>query len=221
MFRRSIFLAAALGLTVLVPLGASVSAKPGAAAPGLHPAVTLVIPHPGAQAPGLHPAGIPLPASRVGPFVNPNVGGTTPHGPLVVARPGVLNHSVANALKFPPKVDPKPPVPPMPPTPPIFGTHGMKGPWWKPIGPMLPGGVITSTDPVVVGAPPATVQTPGTVTSVAGARPLTTAPTSAASEPCSCLTKQYLDDGSVLFRDICTREAALATPDDLKAQAQN
>jgi hypothetical protein len=40
------------------------------------------------------------------------------------------------------------------------------------------------------------------------------------SGPCNCLTKQYLDDGSVLFKDICTKEAALATPDELRAQAQ-
>jgi hypothetical protein len=38
--------------------------------------------------------------------------------------------------------------------------------------------------------------------------------------PCNCLTKQYLDDGSVLFSDICTKEQALATVDELKAQAQ-
>jgi hypothetical protein len=38
--------------------------------------------------------------------------------------------------------------------------------------------------------------------------------------PCNCLTKQYLDDGSVLFQDICTKEAAMATPDELKAQGQ-
>lgn len=38
--------------------------------------------------------------------------------------------------------------------------------------------------------------------------------------PCNCLTKQYLQDGSVLFKDICTKEAAIATPDELKAQAQ-
>ena len=42
----------------------------------------------------------------------------------------------------------------------------------------------------------------------------------AASANCNCLTKQYLQDGSVLFKDICTKEAALATPDELKAQAQ-
>jgi len=41
-----------------------------------------------------------------------------------------------------------------------------------------------------------------------------------ASQNCNCLTKQYLQDGSVLFKDVCTKEAALATPDELKAQAQ-
>ena len=44
--------------------------------------------------------------------------------------------------------------------------------------------------------------------------------TAAAAAPCNCLTKQYLDDGSVLFTDICTKEEALATPDELRAQAQ-
>jgi hypothetical protein len=33
----------------------------------------------------------------------------------------------------------------------------------------------------------------------------------AAGTNCNCLTKQYLNDGSVLFQDICTREAAIAT----------
>jgi hypothetical protein len=37
---------------------------------------------------------------------------------------------------------------------------------------------------------------------------------------CNCLTKEYLEDGSVLFKDLCTKEAAMATPDELKAQAQ-
>jgi hypothetical protein len=52
---------------------------------------------------------------------------------------------------------------------------------------------------------------------------LVTAPVDTAATPtapCNCLTKQYLDDGSVLFQDICTKEAALATPEELKAQAQ-
>jgi hypothetical protein len=38
--------------------------------------------------------------------------------------------------------------------------------------------------------------------------------------PCNCLTKTYLQDGSVQFKDICTKESAVATPDELRAQAQ-
>jgi hypothetical protein len=33
-----------------------------------------------------------------------------------------------------------------------------------------------------------------------------------AAEPCNCLTKQNLPDGSVLFQDICTKESAMAAP---------
>jgi hypothetical protein len=36
--------------------------------------------------------------------------------------------------------------------------------------------------------------------------------------PCNCLTKQKLADGSVLFQDICTREAAIAAPQVATAQ---
>lgn len=43
---------------------------------------------------------------------------------------------------------------------------------------------------------------------------------SAPSAPCNCLTKRYLDDGSVVFADICTREQAMATPAELRAQAE-
>jgi hypothetical protein len=52
---------------------------------------------------------------------------------------------------------------------------------------------------------------------------VTTGPASRAAPaaaPCTCLTKRYLDDGSVLFTDVCTKEQALATPAELKAQAQ-
>jgi len=41
------------------------------------------------------------------------------------------------------------------------------------------------------------------------------------SANCNCLTKEYLEDGSVLFKDLCTKEAAMATPAELKAQAQD
>ena len=46
--------------------------------------------------------------------------------------------------------------------------------------------------------------------------PVASAPTA----PCNCLTKSYLQDGSVQFNDICTKESAIATPDALRAQAQ-
>jgi hypothetical protein len=36
--------------------------------------------------------------------------------------------------------------------------------------------------------------------------------TPSASGPCTCLTKTYLGDGRVEFADICTKEAAIATP---------
>jgi hypothetical protein len=38
----------------------------------------------------------------------------------------------------------------------------------------------------------------------------------AAPAPCTCLTKTYLQDGSVLFKDVCTTESAIA-PADQKA----
>jgi hypothetical protein len=37
-----------------------------------------------------------------------------------------------------------------------------------------------------------------------------------AQAPCTCLTKTYLQDGSVLFKDVCTTESAIA-PADQKA----
>ena len=40
------------------------------------------------------------------------------------------------------------------------------------------------------------------------------------TENCNCLTKEYLQDSSVMFKDLCTKEAAIATPEELKAQAQ-
>jgi hypothetical protein len=48
--------------------------------------------------------------------------------------------------------------------------------------------------------------------------PVMAAPSTPA--PCTCLTKGYLQDGSVMFKDMCTKEAAIATPDELRAQAQ-
>ena len=46
-------------------------------------------------------------------------------------------------------------------------------------------------------------------------RPLPIAP----AQSCTCLTKTYLQDGSVQFKDVCTTEAAIASPAQLGAQA--
>jgi hypothetical protein len=52
---------------------------------------------------------------------------------------------------------------------------------------------------------------------VAVTGPIATAP-APANGPCTCLTKTYLNDGSVKFTDVCTKETAIATPNDLRAQ---
>jgi hypothetical protein len=53
---------------------------------------------------------------------------------------------------------------------------------------------------------------------VAAALPAAPVPVS-----CSCLTKEYLPSGAVLFKDVCTKEAAVNPPGDptlLQAEAQ-
>jgi hypothetical protein len=91
-----------------------------------------------------------------------------------------------------------------------------------PSGPMYPTG---GAGQVVVQLPPAPVlvPVPSDVPPVAVPGPATTLngnTTAHFAAPCTCLTKQYLDDGSVLFRDICTKEAAIETPAQRAAQAQ-
>ncbi len=133
--------------------------------------------------------------------------------PAPVLTGGVDNICPFNKFKCPPSNQP--------------GTGGGT----PPAGPQNPGpggqGYPSGdTGPVVISVPPVDVQVPGTV--ITGANPVATTTTTttspartpaAATEPCNCLTKQYLDDGSVLFRDLCTKEAAIATPAELKAQA--
>jgi hypothetical protein len=94
--------------------------------------------------------------------------------------------------------------------------------------PSMPGGQIYPTGgagQVVVQLPPAPVlvPVPSDVPPVAVPGPTTIIngnTTAHFAAPCTCLTKQYLDDGSVLFRDICTKEAAIETPAQRAAQAQ-
>ncbi len=51
------------------------------------------------------------------------------------------------------------------------------------------------------------------------AAPVAYAAAPAAPSRCTCLTKQYLQDGSVLFKDVCTREEALL-PSPSQQQSQ-
>ena len=69
-----------------------------------------------------------------------------------------------------------------------------------------PGEVMTA--PVMQGGP---VRAPAAAPQAMGV-PLTAPGPQLAGEPCNCLTKQSLPDGSVLFQDVCTKESAIAPP---------
>ena len=60
-----------------------------------------------------------------------------------------------------------------------------------------------------VGAVPAAVTVAAPVQSVPAYAPIAS---QVAAGPCSCLTKQDLPDGGVLFQDICTKQSAIASP---------
>ena len=44
------------------------------------------------------------------------------------------------------------------------------------------------------------------------------APVAAVAAPCTCLTKEYTQEGAVLFKDICTNEAAINPPAEIPQQ---
>jgi hypothetical protein len=129
----------------------------------------------------------------------------TPSGPMGLKLPP----SGPMGLKLPPKPGPigfKLPPKPIPfpigivlhPTPgPHFGGwwwwHHHEHPWFVEHGYPVDVPVGTVSGPAPVSAP-------------------------AADAPCTCLTKTYLNDGSVLFKDVCTKEAAVATPNQAQAQ---
>jgi hypothetical protein len=154
-----------------------------------------------------------------------------PHPNLPILNKPVDNKPILNKpIDFKPIYVPnKQPVKPIPidicviapskckgPNPPPNGGNGGKGPV-----------VIIAPPPII--APPVLVETSPTI--VARPQPVyvphpvgTQAPSAAVSNvpangPTTCLTKQYQDDGSVVFRDVCTGEAAIATKEDLQAQA--
>jgi hypothetical protein len=95
--------------------------------------------------------------------------------------------------------------------PPPNGGNGGKGPV-----------VIITPPPVLVEPPPRIIARPEPVyipRPVMVQGPTTTVSSAPANGLTTCLTKQYQDDGSVVFRDVCTGEAAMATKEDLQAQA--
>jgi len=111
-----------------------------------------------------------------------------------------------------------PTPPPPPPSPPSPTPQGKPDGGYRPHFP-APGGVVVfgsgvSIDPVVVQRGPVvanSTMTARTATSrVADA--VTVGTTTPRPNPCNCLVKERLADGSVLFTDICTKESARSVP---------
>jgi len=73
---------------------------------------------------------------------------------------------------------------------------------------------------IIVEGGPQGITVAAPVVQIAPARgPAVATPIAAqAAEPCNCLTKQNLPDGSVLFQDICTKESAIASPAQVGAR---
>jgi hypothetical protein len=75
---------------------------------------------------------------------------------------------------------------------------------------------------VVEGIPEATAapapSAPVRISAPAQSAPVRVSAPGPQAEPCNCLTKQSLPDGSVLFQDICTKESAIATPQAVGAR---
>jgi hypothetical protein len=202
-------------LEVPMPANAGVGTKPG----------KLEVPMPAAVAGvGTQPGKLEVPMPAV-------AGVSNKPGKLEVPMPVVPIDNICplNPFKCPPKAPAGPGTTSNPPTSagstpttpggtyPTPTGGGAGGTYPSPTGGGA-GPVLIVTPPTVVQSPPTVVQLPRPVVTATNVAATNAAPVAAA--PCNCLTKQYLRDGSVLFTDICTREAAMATPDELKAQAQ-
>src|SRR5262249_27167809 len=115
--------------------------------------------------------------------------------------------------------------------------HGPMGVSIKPKGPVVTG-IIIKKPPMVTGiiihpkphwphhnwcrwhyCGPRWVPVVGAGVGVVSTGVIASAPVAAPAPTCTCLTKTYLQDGSVLFKDVCTRESAVAMPDEVKASA--
>jgi hypothetical protein len=72
-----------------------------------------------------------------------------------------------------------------------------------------------------VGAPQSTVVVPSAGVTAVTPAPAPAHPLQANSDPCSCLSKQYARDGSVVFMDRCTNEVATTSPQQTGEDAWN
>jgi hypothetical protein len=149
------------------------------------------------------------PPHQVGPTLpgaGPQIGGILNQPPNVITGPSGPSKPVDDVCPFNPLKCQKPdPVP--------TGNSGGTPSQDPGSMPSIPGGGLSfpSGDGGAVASftPPAFDQPDGTAATATG---VARRPATVATAPCNCLTKQYLDDGSVLFRDLCTKEAAVATP---------
>jgi hypothetical protein len=129
-------------------------------------------------------------------------------------------------IDFKPIFNPNKPVKPIPVDLCVIAPSKCKGPGNNPPPNGGKGGkgpvVIIAPPPILVAPPPTIIARPQPVyvpRPVAVQGPSAAVSNVAANGPTTCLTKQYQDDGSVVFRDVCTGEAAMATKEDLQAQA--
>ncbi len=100
----------------------------------------------------------------------------------------------------PPLPNQSPTTPPLPQTQPIHWPHS---PGWY-------GTPIIALPPVV--APGSTVVVPSAAVTAVTPAPAPAHPLQGSSDPCNCLSKQYAQDGSVVFMDRCTNEVATTSP---------
>jgi len=123
-------------------------------------------------------------------------------GPMGIVKPPMGFKPILGVIKPPPKPVLGLVIPPH--FPGVVIPHPGPGPqlgwwWWR----------HHHRFPLVIEEP---VSVPVAVT-----RPVVTGP-APVEGPCTCLTKTYLNDGSVKFTDVCTKETAIATPDEQRAQ---
>lgn len=236
MTRKHLLVTIALGLS-----GLGATSMPAAALPFsqfVHASPMQVFPHQGgsigsgaaSQKPGSPIQKGPVPMSgsaSSNPYISQTIGNQQLKVPMPApSAPGpIASQTIGNQPLKVPMPTTQPPLPPQPPIPHCEALP--KCPGNPPphtgdnVSINLPSINIARPPVVYGGAPVAMAQAPMMAQQPVIVPRQPVAPvTTAASEPASCLTKQYLNDGSALFRDNCTGEAAIATQAQLQAEAQ-